>query len=107
MARGMLPPGHPLFFPRARGQALGQADLILVVGVPLDFRLNFGQSPVFADDAKIVYVDVDDHRKHRPAEVSILGDVKAVRTRSSWGAGPSHHRATPGCEHWTTMRRTT
>ena len=78
MARGMLPPGHPLFFPRARGQALGQADLILVVGVPLDFRLNFGQSPVFADDARIVYVDVDDHRKHRPAEVSILGDVKAA-----------------------------
>jgi len=78
MARGMLPPGHPMFFPRARGQALGQADLILVVGVPLDFRLNFGQSPVFADDAKIVYVDVDDHRKHRPAEVSILGDVKAA-----------------------------
>ncbi len=78
MARGMLRPGHPLFFSRARGQALGQADLILVVGVPLDFRLNFGQSPVFADDAKIVYVDVDDHRKHRPAEVSILGDVKAA-----------------------------
>jgi len=78
MARGMLPPGHPQFFPRARGQALGQADLILVVGVPLDFRLNFGQAPVFADDAKIVYVDVDDHRKHRPAEVSILGDVKAA-----------------------------
>jgi acetolactate synthase-1/2/3 large subunit len=78
MARGMLPPGHPLFFPRARGPALGQADLILVIGVPLDFRLNFGQAPVFADDAKIVYVDVDDHRKHRPAEVSILGDVKAA-----------------------------
>ena len=78
MARGMLPPGHPLFFSRARGQALGRADLILVVGVPLDFRLNFGQSPVFADDAKIVYVDVDDHRKHRPAEVSILGDVLAA-----------------------------
>ena len=78
MARGMLPPGHPLLFSRARGQALGQADLILVVGVPLDFRLNFGQPPVFADDAKIIYVDVDGHRKHRPAEVSILGDVKAA-----------------------------
>src|SRR2546423_101338 len=78
MARGMLPPGHPLFFSRARGKALGQADLILVVGVPLDFRLNFGQSPVFAEDARIVYIDVDDHRKHRPAEVSILGDVKAA-----------------------------
>jgi acetolactate synthase-1/2/3 large subunit len=78
MARGMLPPGHPLFVPRARGQALGQADLILVIGVPLDFRLNFGLAPVFADNAKIVYIDVDDHRKHRPAEVSILGDMKAA-----------------------------
>ena len=93
MARGMLPPGHALFFPRARGQALGQADLILVVGVPLDFRLNFGQAPVFADDAKIVYVDVDDHRKHRPAEVSILGDLKAaVASLAAAGDGtPERH----------------
>jgi acetolactate synthase-1/2/3 large subunit len=78
LARGMLPAGHPLFFPRARGPALGEADLILVVGVPLDFRLNFGQPPVFAEDAKIVYIDVDGHRKHRPGVVSILGDVKAA-----------------------------
>ena len=93
MARGMLPPGHPLFFSRARGKALGQADLILVVGVPLDFRLNFGQSPVFAEDAKIVYIDVDDHRKHRPAEVSILGDVKAALAAlgAAVGGSPERH----------------
>jgi thiamine pyrophosphate-dependent acetolactate synthase large subunit-like protein len=78
LARGMLPAGHPLFFPRARGPALGEADLILVIGVPLDFRLNFGQPPVFAEEAKIVYIDVDGHRKHRPGAVSILGDVKAA-----------------------------
>jgi thiamine pyrophosphate-dependent acetolactate synthase large subunit-like protein len=78
LARGMLPAGHPLFFPRARGPALGEADLILVIGVPLDFRLNFGQPPVFAEDAKVVYIDVDGHRKHRPGVVSILGDVKAA-----------------------------
>jgi acetolactate synthase I/II/III large subunit len=78
LARGTLPPEHPLFFPRARGPALGEADLILVIGVPLDFRLNWGQPPVFADDAKIVYVDVDGHRKHRPGAVSIFGDVKAA-----------------------------
>jgi acetolactate synthase I/II/III large subunit len=77
MARGMLPPGHPLFFPRARGPALGEADLILVIGVPLDFRLNFGQPPVFAEGAKLVVIDVDDHRKHRSSEVAIYGDLKA------------------------------
>jgi acetolactate synthase-1/2/3 large subunit len=78
MARGMLPPGHPLFFPRARGPALGEADLILVIGVPLDFRLNFGQPPVFAAEAKLVFIDVDDHRKHRAGEVAIYGDLKAA-----------------------------
>jgi acetolactate synthase-1/2/3 large subunit len=78
MARGMLPAGHPLFFSRARGPALGEADLIIVIGVPLDFRLNFGQPPVFAEAAKIVYLDVDDHRKHRPSEAAIFGDLKAA-----------------------------
>ena len=76
MARGILPPDHPLFASRARGAALGEADLILVVGVPLDFRLNFGRAPVFADEARIVYIDVDDYRKHRPPAAAIYGDVK-------------------------------
>src|SRR5436309_7932406 len=31
-----------------------------------------------ADDAPLVYVDAHDHRKHRPGEVSILGDLKAA-----------------------------
>jgi acetolactate synthase I/II/III large subunit len=78
MARGMLPAGHPLSFARARGPALGEADLILVIGVLLDFRLNFGQPPVFAEDARLVYLDVDDHRKHRPSEAAIFGDLKAA-----------------------------
>jgi acetolactate synthase I/II/III large subunit len=78
MARGMLPAGHPLSFARARGPALGEADVILVIGVLLDFRLNFGQPPVFAEDARLVYLDVDDHRKHRPSEAAVFGDLKAA-----------------------------
>lgn len=77
MARGMLPKGHPLYFSRSRRVALGDADLILLVGVLLDFRVNFGQPPVFSEDARLVYLDVDDHRKHRTAEASIFGDLKA------------------------------
>ncbi|MDS1272066.1 acetolactate synthase [Lipingzhangella sp. LS1_29] len=40
--RGVLPGSHPLLATRARGMALGQADLVIVVGTPLDFRLNHG-----------------------------------------------------------------
>ena len=42
MGRGILPAGHPLLVTRARGAAFGGADLVVVVGVPLDFRLGFG-----------------------------------------------------------------
>ena len=78
MARGVLPPGHPSFFSRARSLALREADLVVVVGAQLDFRLNFGLPPVFAGDARLVYLDVDDHRKHRPAEVALYGDLRAA-----------------------------
>jgi acetolactate synthase-1/2/3 large subunit len=42
MGRGVVPGGHPLLVTKARGQALGTADLVIVVGTPLDFRLGYG-----------------------------------------------------------------
>ncbi|TKK88537.1 acetolactate synthase [Herbidospora galbida] len=40
--RGILPSGHELLVTRARGLAFSQADLVIVAGTPLDFRLNYG-----------------------------------------------------------------
>lgn len=42
MARGVLPPDHPLLVTRARAQAFTQADVVVVAGTPLDFRLGYG-----------------------------------------------------------------
>ena len=42
MGRGILPGGHPLLVTKARGAALGGADLVVVIGTPLDFRLGYG-----------------------------------------------------------------
>ena len=44
LARGCLPADHPNFFSRARGAGLKGADVALVIGVPMDFRLGFGGS---------------------------------------------------------------
>jgi len=41
--RGILPAGHPLLVTRARSVAFGEADLVIVVGTPLDFRLGYGE----------------------------------------------------------------
>ena len=94
LARGMLPPSHPLFFSRARSKALREADVVVLAGAMLDFRLNFGQPPVFADDARFIYVDVDDLRKHRPAEVAIYGNLKAALQQLAEAvAGPPQKEA--------------
>src|SRR5262245_17862882 len=52
MGRGTLPADHDLAFSRARSVALKEADLVLVAGTPLDFRLGFGRF----GDAKVVHL---------------------------------------------------
>lgn len=42
MARGLLGPQEALQFRHKRSQALKEADLILIAGLPVDFRLNYG-----------------------------------------------------------------
>src|SRR6266700_4362249 len=41
--RGILPAGHDLLVTRARSLAFGEADLVIVAGTPLDFRLGYGE----------------------------------------------------------------
>src|SRR5690606_19384157 len=57
--RGALGYEHPNFFQQTRKQALSEADVVLVLGTPFDFRLNYGQAPTFGDDIKIIQVDAD------------------------------------------------
>jgi acetolactate synthase-1/2/3 large subunit len=42
LGRGIIPAGHPMLVTKARSRALGQADLVVVAGAPLDFRLGYG-----------------------------------------------------------------
>src|ERR1035441_5362567 len=41
--RGILPAGHELLVTRARAAAFREADLVIVAGTPLDFRLGYGE----------------------------------------------------------------
>ncbi|HET9772508.1 MAG TPA: acetolactate synthase [Acidimicrobiia bacterium] len=53
LGRGTLRASHLLAFSRARSLALKKADLVIAAGVPLDFRLNFGQ---FKGGARVVHL---------------------------------------------------
>ena len=77
LGRGCLPADHELAFSRARGAGLKGADVALVIGVPMDFRLGFGGS--FGEETKIVRLDVAPNAltANRLPEVDLVGDVAA------------------------------
>ena len=109
MGRGLVPGGHPLLVTKARGQALGTSDLVVVVGTPLDFRLGYG---VFggkdgATPARVVHLadsagQVSATREAFAASASgdlttgldaLLAAVDRLGTRPDWDAWVSDLQA--------------
>jgi acetolactate synthase-1/2/3 large subunit len=89
LGRGCLPADHDLAFSRARSTALKGADVALVVGVPMDFRLGFGGS--FGEETKIIRLDVAANAltANRLPEHDLVGDVAATLTALREAAGES------------------
>ncbi len=79
--RGILPAGHELLVTRARALAFGEADLVIVVGTPLDFRLGYGEYGGRNGTASAAVVHVADAPSqiaaHRPLAASAAGDLTA------------------------------
>jgi acetolactate synthase-1/2/3 large subunit len=76
--RGSLPADHPHFFSHTRKDALAEADVVVIVGTPLDFRLGYGTG--IAEGAKIVQVDSDPGEigRNRAVDLGIIGDSRSV-----------------------------
>jgi acetolactate synthase-1/2/3 large subunit len=87
LARGCVAADDELFFSRARSQALKGADVALVVGVPMDFRLGFGAS--FGEDTEIVVIDAaEPERDHpRPVATECYGSIARTLADLRTGAG--------------------
>ena len=93
--RGILPPGHELQVTRARSTALREADLVVVVGAPLDFRLGYGEFGGQDGSAQAQVIHVADAPEqiatHCPLVASAAGDLTAFFTglAGSPAAGPT------------------
>ncbi len=87
LARGCVPADHELFFSRTRSQALKEADVALVIGVPMDFRLGFGAS--FGEGTEIIVIDAaEPERSHpRPPAVECYGGISDTLTGVRAAAG--------------------
>lgn len=90
MARGTLPHQSPLLFSRSRRFALSQADVVFVLGTPFDFRVDYGRTPTWNADAKIVQIDLDgvELGRNRRVDVAIHGDSGLVLDALARAAKP-------------------
>ncbi len=98
MGRGTLPADHDLAFARARSVALKEADLVLVAGTPLDFRLGFGRF----GDAQVVHLcDAESEvAAHANLAASVAGNLAVTLSGlAEAGSRPGAH------EDWITRLR--
>ena len=80
MARGIVGADRDLAFSRARSTALAQADVALVIGVPMDFRLGFGA--VFGAETQLIVADRCAPERAHPRSVAaaLYGDLPSTLT---------------------------
>ena len=77
MGRGIIPPSDAHLVTRARSAAFKGANLVIVIGTPLDFRLGYG---TFGDPpAQVIHlVDAESQRSTATTVAcTVVGDIKA------------------------------
>ena len=92
LGRGCLAADHELSFSRTRGLLRTEADLVVVVGTPLDFRVGFGR---FGDATVVHVVDHPDQRAtHTTPAVSPAGDLRVVLGQlAAWDGDRVDHQS--------------
>ncbi len=98
-ARGILPDSHPCVFGyadpainKAALASLQEADVVLVLGKRIDYRLALGGPRLFQKDVKFIQVDIEpsEFGNARPVQQAICADVRtAIATMTPATAWPS------------------
>ena len=85
-SRGMLPQSDPHHFDRTRSDAFKNADVILIVGTPFDFRMGYGKR--ISKEATLVQVDQSYATvgKNRDISLGLAGDPGAILAAVSQAA---------------------
>ncbi len=84
MGRGLLPADHALAFLRTRGLLKQRADVVVVLGTPLDFRIGFGS---FGSATVAHVVDAESQRAGHIDVLTVVGNITATLTGLADHAG--------------------
>jgi acetolactate synthase-1/2/3 large subunit len=92
MGRGLLGRGDELQLRHQRRKALREADLVILAGVPCDFRLDYGRQIARSADVIAVNRSAEDLRKNRSPEIAIEADPGAFLRHLAETAGDGWRR---------------
>jgi acetolactate synthase I/II/III large subunit len=98
--RGTLAPNDPLHFQLARRYAFNNADLIVIVGTPFDFRMGYGRR--LSPNATVVQIDLDYRTvgKNRDVDLGIVGDADAVLSATAQAVSGRIDNGAAGRKEW-------
>ena len=99
-ARGTLPPNDVNHFHRTRRSAFNNADLILIVGTPFDFRMGYGRR--LRSEATVVQIDMDYRTvgKNRDISLGLVGNPGTILSAVIEAAGSNTSANTTGRKNW-------
>ena len=102
-ARGLLGASHPLQLRHRRKEALREADLVLLAGIPADFRLDYGRQINHRARLVMVSRQAADLRQNRRPTLAVeadpgrfLRDLAAHGARGAHGTGGAARRTAGG-----------
>ncbi len=79
MAKGLLPDNHPQSVATARSIAIGQADVVMLVGARLNWLLSHGKAPLWSPATRYIQLDISPTEidSNRPIAAPVVGDIKS------------------------------
>ncbi|HTS27142.1 MAG TPA: thiamine pyrophosphate-binding protein [Bryobacteraceae bacterium] len=114
MGRGTVPDDHPLSMGYADPalnyavhDAFREADLFLVIGKRIDYRLAMGGPRLFPPGARFVQIDIHEEELglNRRLDLAICADARAVLEAVVEAAGPDRWEPLPWLERVRELRR--
>jgi acetolactate synthase-like protein len=101
-ARGLLGAGHPLQMRHRRKEALREADVVLLAGIPADFRLEYGRQ--IGRRARLLAVNrsADDLTLNRKPELGVQADAGLFLTALAEAVGGERQKR---WADWTALLR--
>jgi acetolactate synthase-1/2/3 large subunit len=99
MGRGILPRGHGCLVTRARSTAFARADLVVVVGAPLDFRLGYGDFGGRDGSARAAVVHIGDAADQISSHAAVAESVSGPLAQILGGIAEEYGRTTATRDH--------